>query len=140
MDMDNFFGPDVTVVDLRSEDPGGAIDELVDHLVATNKVKAEDRDSIAKAIKHREAAMSTGIGFEVAMPHARTDLVSDVVGVIGRSQKGIDFKALDGRAVRLVVLFLVPKAQCANYLNTIANLARLLKQEDFRQGLWNRFL
>jgi mannitol/fructose-specific phosphotransferase system IIA component (Ntr-type) len=140
MDLDDFLGPRPTVVDLKSGDRWAAIDELLEQLVASNKIKAQQRDAIATAVKQRESAISTGIGFGIGIPHASTDLVSDVVAAIGRSQKGIEFSALDGKPVRLVMLFLVPTGQFQKHVNTLANIAKLLHRQDFRDGLWGRFM
>jgi len=49
-----------------------------------------------------------------------------VVGAIGRSRKGVQFDALDGKPVKLVMLFLVPQGQFQKHLHTLANLAKLL--------------
>ena len=78
--------------------------------------------------------MSTGIGIGIGIPHAATDLVGEVVGAIGRSRKGVQFDALDGKPVKLVMLFLVPQDQFQKHLNTLANLAKLLHKRDFRDG------
>lgn len=140
MDLDDLFGPRPAVVDLRAENRWEAIDELVGHLVAGNKIKPEHKDSILTAVTQRERAMSTGVGFGIGIPHASSNLVSEVVAVIGRSQKGIPFDALDGNPVKLVVLFLVPTGEFQKHVNTLANLAKLLHREDFRDGLWRRFM
>jgi mannitol/fructose-specific phosphotransferase system IIA component (Ntr-type) len=58
---------------------------------------------------------------------------------VGRSSKGIEFDALDGKPVNLVMLFLVPQGEFPKYLNTLANLAKLLQDDDFRAGLARRF-
>ncbi|HZI33276.1 MAG TPA: PTS sugar transporter subunit IIA, partial [Candidatus Binatia bacterium] len=78
---------------------------------------------------------TTGIGFGIAMPHASTVLVSEVVGALGRSRRGVQFDALDGRPVRLVMLFLVPQGQFQKHLHTLSNIAKLLHKQDFRDGL-----
>ena len=83
--------------------------------------------------------MSTGIGFGVGLPHASTEFVSDLVTVVGRSRNGIEFDSLDGKPVNLVMLFLVPQGQFQKHLNTLASLAKLLQDEDFRAGLERRF-
>ncbi len=49
-----------------------------------------------------------------------------MVGAIGRSRKGVQFDALDGKPVKLVMLFLVPQGQFQKHLHTLANLAKLL--------------
>ena len=140
MDLDDFFGPKPIVIDLLAKDRWEAINELVAHLVAVNKIKPEHRDAIQAAVEKRERAMSTGVGFGIGIPHASSDLVSEVVPIIGRSQNGISFDAIDDKLVRLVVLFLVPAGEFQRHLSTLANIAKLLHREDFRDGLWRRFM
>src|SRR5207249_10927632 len=105
------------------------------NLVATSKIKAENRDAVAAVVKKRESSMSTGIGFGVGIPHASTDLIGEVVGSLGRSRKGINFDALDNQPVNLVMLFLVPMRQFQKHLHTLANIAKLLHKKEFRQAL-----
>jgi mannitol/fructose-specific phosphotransferase system IIA component (Ntr-type) len=140
MDLDGFLGPKPTVVDLRAGDRWQAIEELTDHLVGNQKIKPEDRQAIVSGVRRRESSMSTDIGFGIGLPHASTDLISDVIVAIGRSRKGIQFDALDGKPVNLVMLFLVPTGQFQRHLNTLANIAKLLHRDDFRDGLWRRFM
>lgn len=125
------------VFELRAGDRWQAIDELIDGLVATGKIKPEHRQSISAAIKARETAMSTGIGFGIALPHASTELVGDVTGAIGRSTAGISFESLDGQPVHLVLLYLIPRGQFQKHLHTLANIAKLLHRADFRETLKN---
>ena len=136
MDLDNLFGP----IDLRAEDRWEAIDELINHLVAIHKIKTEHRDAIAATVRKRESSMTTGIGFGIGIPHAATDLIAEVVGVVGRSRNGLQFDALDGQPVNLVILFLVPQGEFQKHLHTLANIAKLLHRDDFRDGLRRRFL
>src|SRR5690348_11822805 len=123
MDFEDFFGPEVDVVDLQAQDRWQAIEELTNHLVATRKIPTQHREPIARSIRRREAEMSTGIGFGIGIPHASSELVSEVVGVVGRSRKGIQFDALDGKPVHLVLLFLLPAGQFQKHVNTLANIA-----------------
>ncbi len=140
MDFEDFLGPRADVVDLRAQDRWQAIEELINHLVATRKIPAQHRDSIVRSVRTRESEMSTGIGFGIGMPHASTELVPEVVAVVGRSRKGIQFDALDGQPVHLVFLFLVPAGQFQKHAKTLGNIAKLLHRHDFRDGLWGRFM
>jgi mannitol/fructose-specific phosphotransferase system IIA component (Ntr-type) len=79
--------------------------------------------------------MSAGIGFGIGIPHASTDLISEVVGALGRSKTGVNFDALDNQPVKLVMLFLVPQGQFQKHLHTLANIAKLLHKAEFRQAL-----
>ena len=140
MDFEDFLGPKVNVVDLWAQDRWQAIEELINYLVAARKIPTQHRDSIARSVRRRESEMSTGIGFGIGIPHAATELVPEVVAVVGRSRKGIQFDALDDKPVHLVLLFLVPAGQFQKHVNTLANAAKLLHRQDFRDGLWGRFM
>lgn len=123
------------IPDLAATNRWEAIDELIDHLVKTGKIRPEDREAVAGVVKKRETSMSTGIGFGVGIPHGSTDLIYEVVGAFGRSKKGINFDALDNQPVNLVMLFLVPQGQFQKHLHTLANIAKLLHNKEFRQAL-----
>jgi mannitol/fructose-specific phosphotransferase system IIA component (Ntr-type) len=136
MDLNDFLGPeDSQPIDLQANDRWEAIDELINHLVASHKIKPEHKDAITESIKKRERSMTTGIGFGIGLPHAATPLVSEVVGAIGRSRKGVQFDALDNKPVKIVMLFLVPQGKFQKHLHTLANLAKLLHNKDFRDWL-----
>jgi mannitol/fructose-specific phosphotransferase system IIA component (Ntr-type) len=135
MNLSDFLGPKPTVIDLRAETRWEAIDELINHLVATHKIKPEHRAAILESVRKREFSMTTAIGFGIGIPHAASDLVSEVVGALGRSRKGIQFDALDGKPVNLVLLFVVPQNQFQKHLHTLAGIAQLLHKTNSRDGL-----
>jgi fructose-specific phosphotransferase system IIA component len=135
MDLGDILTKDQIITDLQAADRWQAIDELINNLVATGKIKAEHHDAIAAVVKKRESSMSTGIGFGIGIPHASTDLIYEVVGALGRSKKGVNFDALDNQSVNLVMLFLVPQGQFQKHLHTLANIAKLLHRAEFRQAL-----
>src|ERR1700692_200037 len=135
MNLGDILGPDNILPDLQASDRWEAIDELINNLVATGKIKRENQDAVADVVKKREYSMSTGIGFGIGIPHASTDLIGEVVGALGRSKKGVNFDALDNQPVNLVMLFLVPQGQFQKHLHTLANIAKLLHKKEFRQAL-----
>jgi len=123
------------IIDLQANNRWEAIEELINNLVATGKIKPEFREPIIAVVKKRETSMSTGIGFGIGIPHASTDLITEVVGAFGRSRKGVNFDALDNQPVNLVMLFLVPQGQFQKHLHTLANIAKLLHNKEFRHNL-----
>src|SRR5437762_13129593 len=135
MDLGDILSKEQIITDLQASDRWQAIDELINNLVATGKIKPEHHDAIAAVVKKRESSMSTGIGFGIGIPHASTDLIYEVVGSLGRSRKGVNFDALDNQPVNLVMLFLVPQGQFQKHLHTLANIAKLLHKKEFRQAL-----
>jgi mannitol/fructose-specific phosphotransferase system IIA component (Ntr-type) len=135
MNLADILSPAQIISEMRATDRWEAIEELIDHLVETGKIRSEDRASISNVVRKRENSMSTGIGFGIGIPHASTDLIHEVVGAFGRSSRGINFDALDNQPVKLVMLFLVPQGQFQKHLHTLANIAKLLHQNEFRQSL-----
>ena len=112
-----------------------AIVELIDLLVSLDKIKGADRESILASLKQREETMSTGIGFGIAIPHASSDRLDEVVAAFGRSTGGIEFDALDNAPVKFVVLFIVPKNQFQTHLRTLASIAKFLNDRAVRERL-----
>jgi mannitol/fructose-specific phosphotransferase system IIA component (Ntr-type) len=135
MELGDILSREQILTDLRAANRWEAIDELIENLVATGKISPQHREAITAVVKKRETSMSTGIGFGIGIPHASTDLISEVVGALGRSKMGVNFDALDNQPVNLVMLFLVPQGQFQKHLHTLANIAKLLHRADFRQAL-----
>ncbi len=135
MTLANLLSESQILPTMQSEGRWDAIAELVDLLVSTGKILSEDRDNVLNAIRQREETMSTGIGFGIAIPHASSDKVTDVVAAFGRSEKGIEFDSLDGQPVFFVVLFVVPKDQFQTHLRTLAAIAKFLNDKAVRDDL-----
>ncbi|MGP8201874.1 MAG: PTS sugar transporter subunit IIA [Limisphaerales bacterium] len=135
MNLGDILSLENILPDLPATNRWEAIDQLIDNLVATHKIEPANREAIVAVVKKRESSMSTGIGFGIGIPHASTDLIHEVVGALGRANKGMDFDALDNQPVNLVMLFLVPQGQFQKHLHTLANIAKLLHIKEFRQEL-----
>ena len=112
-----------------------AIVELIDLLVCQERIAPASCDGILAALKQREETMSTGIGFGIAIPHASSEDVAEVVAAFGRSTQGIEFDALDNAPVKFVVLFIVPKNQFQTHLRTLASIAKFLNDRTVRESL-----
>ena len=123
------------ITDLRATNRWEAIDELINQLVETGKIKSEHRDAITAVVRKREFSMSTGIGFGIGIPHASTDLIHSPTAALGRSKTGVNFDALDGQPVMLVILFLIPQGQFQKHLHTVAGIAKILHNAGLRQTL-----
>jgi len=135
MNLGNLLSVDRIVPEMQANERWSAIVELVELLVARGKVKPEDRDLVLAALRQREETMSTGIGFGIAIPHASSDRVSEVVAAFGRSNKGIEFDSLDNAPVKYIVLFVVPKDQFQTHLRTLAAIAKFLNDRTVRERL-----
>ena len=135
MTLANLLSESQIVPDLVSGERWAAIAEMVDCLVKAGKIPPADRDDVLAAIRQREETMSTGIGFGIAIPHASSDKVREVVAAFGRSVTGVQFEALDDQPVFFIVLFVVPKDQFQTHLRTLAAIAKFLNDKAVREDL-----
>src|SRR5262245_5709093 len=71
------------IPEMTATERWSAIVELIDLLVRLGKIRTEDRESILASLKQREETMSTGIGFGIAIPHASSDRIEEVVASFG---------------------------------------------------------
>lgn len=135
MTLANLLSESQIIPEMASKERWEAIRELVDCLVDAGKIEKADREDVLQSIRQREETMSTGIGFGIAIPHASSSKVSDVVAAFGRSTSGIPFDSLDGEPVNFIVLFVVPKDQFQTHLRTLAAIAKFLNDKAVREEL-----
>ena len=90
-----------------------------------------DPKAVVKALLEREDLGSTGIGQGIAIPHGKTDKVSELIAVMGISHKGVDFDALDGEPVHIFFLLVTPKDSSGPHLKALAQISRLLRDTYF---------
>ena len=135
MTLANLLTPEQVVPRLRATDRWSAIVELVEVLVDAKRIQEDDKENVLASLRQREETMSTGIGFGIAIPHAQSDCVKEVVAAFGRSPGGIEFEALDNAPVKFIVLFVVPKNEFQVHLRTLAAIAKLLNDKAVREAL-----
>lgn len=123
------------VPELKATTRWEAIDELIGTLVSAGRIDPAHREAVVAVVKRREQSMSTGIGFGIGIPHASTELITEVTAAFGRSRAGVNFDALDNQPVHLVTLFLVPQGQFQKHLHTLAGIAKVLRREEFLVAL-----
>lgn len=116
-------------VELESVDKEECIEELVDVLVRAGRIA--DRAGALKALQAREAMATTGIGKGVALPHGKHDCIPELVAALGTSRQGIEFDAIDGEPVHLVVLLLASSDQTGPHLRAMVEVARLVQIPGF---------
>lgn len=135
MKLAKLLTPDQILLDMQAVEHWSAIVELVGHLVASGRLPSAQHDEMLTAFKAREELVSTGIGSGVAIPHAFSDHLEEVIGVFGRSKTGIDFQALDGKPVHFIILFIVPRKDYHLHLRTLAAIAKMFTNSEILRQL-----
>ena len=117
---------------LRSRKPANALREIAQLLAQNGKI--EDAERFVEQVLAREQAHPSAVENGVMFPHARTDLVNEIVIGIGRSRAGIQVGPNRERA-RLIFLIGVPERLANDYLICVGTLVRLVKDDALRTTL-----
>lgn len=124
------------VPQMRSRTKWDAIEELVDHLVDAHEIRILDRREVLDAVCTRERTRSTGLDNRIALPHGRSQIIEDVIGVLGMSSAGIPFESTDGQDAQLICLLVFPAVQSRDHLRILSDITRTLSNGAFRDRLF----
>ena len=130
MDLEDICQIVDTVVDLPVHSKRALLHDLAHRAALVLKV---DDDTVFSALLKREELGSTGVGNGVALPHARLTNLKTPFALFARLRHGIDFDAIDGEPVDIVVLLMVPEAGDSVKGKTLACVARALSDADTLQ-------
>ena len=111
--------------------------ELLDFMLilADKSGKVIDINDAKKEVFEREKIMSTGVGKETALPHAKTNSISDTVGALALLKSPIDYETLDDRPVSVIFLLLGMENNVGIHLRLLSKISRLLTNDSFRSDL-----
>jgi len=128
----DIFEPNQVTLNLRATTQNDAILETAELLRTNGRVT--QYYEFADAVMEREGRSSTNTGEGIAFPHARTDLVSEIVLAIGRSKSGVRFTG-STEPVHLIFLLGVPQKMVTAYLVCVGSIARIVRPDDARAAL-----
>ncbi len=129
----DLIDPDLVLLDLQARVKKKVFEEMMGVMEKSPKVL--DREAFALALEERENLATTGIGRGVAFPHARTASVDGIVIAFARSQKGVEFDALDGEPVHLVFMMGTSPECVEEYLKVLARISRMLRKGNAKERL-----
>lgn len=129
MKITDILGKQAIKLGMEATDKEGALKELVEVLAKVKDIG--DKKALVKGLIERENLGSTGIGQGIAIPHAKTDRIAELIAVLGISRKGVDFDALDGEPVFIFFLLAAPKDSAGPHLKALAKISRLLRDSYF---------
>ena len=115
------------VIDLSGRKRDEVLREMVSILAENDSIP--DMKAFYRAILERERLVSTGIGFGIAIPHAKIPGIRDFSIALGRSAEGVDYPSLDDTPVQIVVMIGGPDGEQIAYLKLLASVQRFLKNE-----------
>jgi PTS system nitrogen regulatory IIA component len=133
MKIDDILKKDSIIANLAGVNKGEILREITDFLQKQGLIK--DKETLLNTLMEREKLGSTGIGENVAIPHGKSDELSHIITVFGRSLQGVDFESLDQKPVHFVCMVIAPSNSTGQHLKALARISRLFKNQDLREGI-----
>lgn len=121
------------LIDLNSIDKQEILSQMACFM--TSLYGLPNGESISQKIIEREGDMSTGIGYGIAIPHARITGIDRLYMVAGRSVQGIEFNAIDEQPVHLLFMMISPTNTSTDHTQILSSLSRIMSYEDVRKKL-----
>ncbi|MDR0452345.1 MAG: cation:proton antiporter [Treponema sp.] len=118
---------------------GGNKEEVLTELVdlLDSRGRLDNRDLVLEDIFQREKIMSTGMQHGVALPHAKSDGVSELCAAVGIKKEGVDFDSLDGEKSRLFIMIVSPRKISGPHVQFLAAIGAVLKDDITREEVIN---
>jgi len=130
-----FLQEEYILVNLRAKDKWEALRKVTDFYMRTHHVAPKLKDTLYATIEERERELTTAIGKGAAIPHGRIESGTGIRGVLAICRDGVDFHALDGEPVHLIMLVVTPKGYEKEHLEVMASLAQMVSSEEIRTRL-----
>ena len=121
----DFIQEEYIKIPVEANDKWEALNQLAEFLYKSHKIRELSLEELKNSIVEREKEISTGIGDNLAIPHAIIEGGPKIRGIIGISKKGINFDSIDEKPVHIVVLIATPKNNYDLHLHVLANIAKI---------------
>lgn len=122
-------------IGLEAKDKQDLLEKMTELVAQSGKI--HNKPAILKSIIEREKVMSTGIGKNISLPHAKTDLIEEPIGAIAVLKNPIDFLSLDGEPINICFLLLGRENNVGLHLRLLSKISRFLNNDEFRQKVLN---
>ena len=133
MKIDEILKKESVIADLVGKNKLEVIQEMTSCLKQNNIIK--DDQTLFTTLMEREKLGSTGIGENVAIPHGKSDELTQINTVFARSLGGVDFESLDQKPVHFVCMVIAPAHSTGQHLKALARISRLFKNQALREGI-----
>jgi len=120
-------------VKLNAKDKTEAINSMIS--LANNSGKILDLNKVIECVFEREKLVSTGVGKGFAIPHGKTDEISDIVAAFGILSEPIDFDSIDSEKVSFIFLLIGKDSLLNAHIKLLSRISRLMNKDEFRSKL-----
>jgi PTS system fructose-specific IIC component len=135
MDIGDLLDESLVIADLQADEKFKAFDALLELMVNCGKL-GQKAQALEDCIR-RENYLSTGLENGLAVPHAKTTAVNDLVLAFGFSKNGIEFDSLDGKPAHFIFLLLSPVNTSGPHIKVLSQITRKFRDEDLYNKIFN---
>lgn len=135
MKVSELLNEENVLLNVEAKDKYELIDKLIDVVAKSGKVL--DKEKVRNCVYEREKILSTGVGKGFAVPHGKTDAVTDIVLAFAITKEPLDYEALDNQPVRLVMLMVGKDSLVSSHIKLLSRISRLMNNDEFRESLLN---
>ena len=133
MKIEEILKKESVIADLLGDSKEKVIKEMTQCLKKNNFIKNDQ--ALFETLMEREKLGSTGIGENVAIPHGKSDEVTQIITVLARSKKGVEFESLDQKPVHFVCMVIAPAHSTGQHLKVLARVSRIFKNQGIREEI-----
>ena len=133
MKIEEILRKESVIADLLGDSKVKVIKEMTQCLKKNNFIKNDQ--ALFETLMEREKLGSTGIGENVAIPHGKSDEVTQIITVLARSKKGVEFESLDQKPVHFVCMVIAPAHSTGQHLKVLARVSRIFKNQGIREEI-----
>ena len=133
MSTKDMFSKNRVCFNLKATTKDEVLDELIELLDKDGKLT--NKGEFKEAVLKREEEFSTGIGMGIAIPHGKSEVVTEACIAFGKSEKGIDYQSMDDEPAHLFFLIAVPNDSSDVHLRALSEISRKLMHSEIREQL-----
>ncbi len=133
MKIDEILKKESVIADLLGDNKVEVIKEMTQCMKENNFIKNDH--ALFETLMEREKLGSTGIGEHVAIPHGKSDEITQIITVLARSKNGVEFESLDQKPVHFICMVIAPANSTGQHLKALARISRLFKNQGLRDGI-----
>ncbi|MBM4157843.1 MAG: PTS sugar transporter subunit IIA [Ignavibacteria bacterium] len=133
MKVSDILSENVIAVNLKAADKTESINKMID--LANKSGKILNLEKVKECVFEREKLVSTGVGKAFAIPHGKTDEITDIVGAFSILESPIDFESIDNEKVKFIFLLIGKDALLNAHIKLLSRISRLMNKDGFREKL-----
>lgn len=133
MNLSDILQEECISIDIGGGDKSGVIRKMAE--LAHKGGRVASVGALVDALMARETIQTTGIGHDMAIPHATAEGVKGLVLALGISKEGIDYESLDQKPVHIVFLLAGEPRLQTSFLSILCKISRFFRNAEFRRNV-----